>query len=159
MLTDDAERNAGAIGRLEHAPRGVEIRGHRLLHLNRPAHGRADLERLQAEVRKRADVHVVDVRPPAEIRVVVDERSAVLTRETPAGLGVDIRTGLHRISDVPVSAGMERGDCARADEADAQAHAPAASEPCARTWGFDAGHIARPDATQNVMGIVGKNSG
>ena len=68
MLADDAEHNAGLSRGLDHLPRRIEVGRNRLLHLDVLFRLGADLDRLQAEVRERADVDVVDFagggRPP-----------------------------------------------------------------------------------------------
>ena len=90
MLADDAEQDAGAARRVDHLPRGVECRRHRLLHLNMLAATPRMLRRLEPEVRQRADVDVVDRGMTADVFVAGADLAAMFGREPARGVGNDI---------------------------------------------------------------------
>ena len=91
MLADHPQPDARAARRFHHLARGPQICRDRLLHLDMLARLRANLQRLHAKIGKRADIHVVDPRVPANCLIRFHELRAVLPREAPPGLRVDVR--------------------------------------------------------------------
>ena len=80
VLADDAQQDAGLARGLDHLARGFEVGRDRLLHLDVLLGFRADLDRLQAEVRERADIDVVDLGVAADFLVGAERTQPPLAR-------------------------------------------------------------------------------
>ena len=118
MLAHHAQHDAGLARRLHHLARGLQVRRNRLLHLHvLPGLG-ADRDRLHAEIRKRADVHVVHLRVAAHLFVSGDEFGAVLLGETPAARLEDVRAHGQLKPDIFIGLGVLVRNRARADHSD-----------------------------------------
>src|SRR5579864_9244128 len=78
----------------------------------------ADDNRLEAEVREGADIHVIDIGVAADLLVRRDVFSPVLFRELASWLGKDVRTDRNLVANVFVGARMHLRDRAGTDHSD-----------------------------------------
>ena len=67
MLAHHAEQNSSFARSLDHCARGLEIRGHRLLHLYVFFLPCAQFDRLETNIREGADIYEIDFRVVADI--------------------------------------------------------------------------------------------
>ena len=118
VLADHAQHDAGLARGLHHLPRGRQVRRNRLLHLHVLAGLRADRDRLHAEIRKRADIHVVHFRVPADLFVSGDELAPYWSAKSPSAGLENIRAHGQLKPDIFVGLGVLVRDRARADHSD-----------------------------------------
>src|SRR3954453_11363760 len=79
---------------------------------------RADLDGLHAEVRERADVHVIHLGVAANLLVTGDKLRAVLVRELAAGRLEDVRANRQLKADILINLRVLVGNRAGADHSD-----------------------------------------
>src|ERR1700733_7198569 len=106
MLADHTQLNARLVGRLHHGPSRLDVGRDGLLYLNVLADLGAELQRLEAEVRKGTHVHEIHIGMAANGFVGLHERGAVLGGKAPSGGDAVIRANSYREADIAIGLGM-----------------------------------------------------